>query len=319
MSALLDRLSLPRPDLCFYGLAPPKLGTPPERVAAIVNAQKERLRALAPDALVVYDLQDESARQPEVRPFPFLPTLAPDTYAHELMADLAMPKIVYRSVAGADPARFAQWLGDAADAGGAEPRFSVLVGAPSNRAGQPGGFTLDDAYALARPHASALVLGAIAIAERHTRRSDEHERMLAKTAAGCRFFVTQAVFDAGSSKSLLSDYARAARARGTTPVPVVLTFSPCGSPRTLELLKWLGIAVPRWLENELLDARDTLDTSVRLAESIAADVLSFAHDRQIPVGINVESVSIRKEEIEAATALFAALRERLGRARASFQ
>jgi hypothetical protein len=32
------------------------------------------------------------------------------------------------------------------------------------------------------------------------------------------------------------------------------------------------------------------------------------------VGINVESVSIRKEEIEAATALFEALRERLGRA-----
>jgi hypothetical protein len=104
MSALLDRLALPRPDLCFYGLAPPKLGTPPERVAAIVDAQKKRLRALAPDALVVYDLQDESARQPEARPFPFLPTLAPDTYAHELMADLAVPKIVYRSVAGADRA-----------------------------------------------------------------------------------------------------------------------------------------------------------------------------------------------------------------------
>jgi hypothetical protein len=36
------------------------------------------------------------------------------------MADLAVPKIVYRSVAGADRARFAQWLGDAAAAGGAE-------------------------------------------------------------------------------------------------------------------------------------------------------------------------------------------------------
>ena len=86
------------------------------------------------------------------------------------------------------------------------------------------------------------------------------------------------------------------RARGTTPVPVVLTFSPCGSPRTLALLKWLGIAVPRWLENELLDARDAL-RHLRAArqESIAADVLSFAHDRQIPVGINVESVSIASE------------------------
>jgi len=97
------------------------------------------------------------------------------------------------------------------------------------------------------------------------------------------------------------------------PLPVVLTFSPCGSPRTLALLKWLGIAVPRWLENELLDARDTLETSVRLAEAVADDVLAFAHERQIPVGVNVESVSIRKEEIDAATALFTGLRARLGR------
>jgi hypothetical protein len=311
MSPLLDRLSSLRPDLCFYGLAPPKQSTPPERVEVIVAAQKERVRALAPDALVVYDLQDESSRQPEPRPFPFLPTLPPDAYAHHLMGDLTLPKIVYRSVGGADRTSFEGWCAEAAAA--AEPRFSVLVGAPTSRGAQASGLSLDDAYSLVRRHAPNLVLGAIAIAERHARRGDEHERMLAKTAAGCRFFVTQAVYDASSSKSLLSDYARAARARGERPLPVVLTFSPCGSPRTLALLKWLGIAVPRWLENELLDARDTLETSLRLAEDVADDVLDFAHERQIPVGINVESVSIRKEEIDAATALFTGLRARLGR------
>lgn len=311
MSALLDRLGSPRPDLCFYGLAPPKQSTPLERVQAIVAAQKERVRALAPDALVVYDLQDESSRQPDPRPFPFLPTLPPDVYAHHLMGDLDLPKVVYRSVAGADRAGFERWCAQAATA--AEPRFCVLVGAPSSRGLQPGGVTLDDAYGMVRRHAPGLVLGAIAIAERHARRGDEHDRMLAKAAAGCRFFVTQAVYDAGSTKSLLSDYARAARTRGDRLLPVVLTFSPCGSPRTLALLKWLGIAVPRWLENELLDARDTLETSVRLARSVADDVLAFAHEREIPVGINVESVSIRKEEIDAATALYTALRARLGR------
>src|SRR5437870_2997720 len=114
MSALLDQLSSPRPDLCFYGLAPPKLSTPPERVRAIVDAQKERLRALGPDALVVYDLQDESGRQAEPRPFPFLPTLPPDTYAHQLMADVPVPKIVYRSVAGGDRAGFERWLAEVA-------------------------------------------------------------------------------------------------------------------------------------------------------------------------------------------------------------
>ncbi|HEX4403216.1 MAG TPA: 5,10-methylenetetrahydrofolate reductase [Polyangia bacterium] len=311
MSALLDRLASPRPDLCFYGLAPPKQSTARDRIEAIITAQKERLRAMGPDALVVYDLQDESARQPEPRPFPFLPTLPPDAYAHELMGDLALPKIVYRSVAGTDRAGFERWCGACAAA--AEARFSVLVGAPTSRGPREGGVTLDDAYALVRRHAPDLVLGAIAIAERHARRGGEHERMLVKADAGCRFFVTQAVYDAGSSKSLLSDYARAARARGQRPLPVVLTFSPCGSLRTLALLKWLGIAVPRWLENELVDARDPLATSARLAEAVADDVLAFAHERDIPVGVNVESVSIRKEEIEAATALFTRLRARLDR------
>jgi hypothetical protein len=46
---------------------------------------------------------------------------------------------------------------------------------------------------------------------------------------------------------------------------------------------------------------------------VADDVLAFAHERQIPVGVNVESVSIRKEEIDAATALFTRLRARLER------
>src|SRR3569623_2132019 len=256
MNALRDRLLSPRPDLCFYGLAPPKQSTPPERVQAIVAAEKERVRALAPDALVVYDLQDESSRQPDPRPFPFLPTLPPDTYAHQLMGDLALPKIVYRSVAGADRAGFERWCAETAAAGA--PRFGVLVGAPTSRGDRPAGVTLDDAYGLVRRHAPGLVLGAIAIAERHARRGDAHQRMLAKAAAGCRFIITPAVYDAGSSMSLRSDFTRASRAGGERPLPVVLTFSPSGSPRTLALLKWLGIAVPRGLENELLDTHDTL-------------------------------------------------------------
>src|SRR3954469_1783879 len=128
MSALLDLLGSPRPDLCFYGLAPPNLAPPPARLLPIVDAQKQRRRTLGPDALVVYDLQDESARQAEPRPFPFLPTLSPDRYAHDLMADLAIPKIVYRSVSGGDRRGFEGWLAAAAAAGPADPRFAVLVG-----------------------------------------------------------------------------------------------------------------------------------------------------------------------------------------------
>jgi hypothetical protein len=311
-STLLERLSSPAPDLCFYGLAPPKQSTEPERLRAILEAQKARISALAPDALVVYDLQDESDRQAEARPFPFLPTLPPLGYAHELLGELTLPKIVYRCVAQDTHASFGSWLEALRRSNG--PHLSVFVGAATSRpASRAGSLSLADAYTLARPHAQAITVGGIAIPERHARRGDEHLRLLQKAAAGCRFFVTQTVYDASATKSLLSDYARELRTRGGTPVPIIFTFSPCGSARTLELLKWLGIAIPRWLENELLDARDILGASVRACEIAWDEVLSYARSKDLPVGVNVESVSIRKEEVDASVALFTALRERLRR------
>ena len=168
-----------------------------------------------------------------------------------------------------------------------------------------------DAYGLVRQHTPDLLLGGIAIAERHARKLDEHERLLAKTEQGCRFFVTQAVYDVASTKSLLSDYAVALRERGEAPVPIILTFSPCGSEKTLAFMKWLGIHFPRWLENDLRLAPDPLASSLTLCESIFAEVWDYARDHGVPLGINVESVSIRKAEIEASLELMRRLQHRI--------
>ncbi len=308
VTSFVERLSNPAAALCLYGLAPPKQSTSPERLRAIVEAQVTRVRALAPDALVVYDLQDETARQETERPFPFLPTLDPAAYAYESLRDLAIPKIVYRSVARDSRESLSRWLARPADGGGSA-RLSVFVGAAS--ASATPALSLNDAYELARSSAPDWCLGGIAIAERHARRGDEHERLLRKTAAGCRFFITQAVYDASATKSMLSDYARALSRESKAPVPIILTFSPCGSLKTLELLKWLGISFPRWLENELLDAHDVLDRSIRLCEATWSEVLAFAREKALPIGFNVESVSTRREEVEASAQLFSSLRAML--------
>jgi 5,10-methylenetetrahydrofolate reductase len=92
---------------------------------------------------------------------------------------------------------------------------------------------------------------------------------------------------------------------------VVLTFSPCGSVRTLEFMKWLGISFPRWLENELRHSADTLERSIDLCESVFSDVQDYAREKHLPIGINVESVSIRKSEIDASVELYRRLSSRL--------
>jgi hypothetical protein len=299
---LFDQIAQRRPGICLYGFAPPKRTTAPDQLEQIAAQQVERLAALDIDGVIVYDIQDEAERTAAPRPFPFLPTLTPTEYAEVHLGALALPKVVYRCVARDTRETFVDWL----RSGRGQTHVAVLVGAPSRNAAV--GLGLREAYSLVQQHAPGLTLGGITIAERHEQSQDEHERILSKSAAGCRFFVTQAVYDVSSTLSLLSDYSLRVRDTGAPPLPIVLTFSPCGSLKTLAFMKWLGIRFPRWLENELRFAADPLETSLRLCERIFLEVWSYARDKGIPVGVNVESVSIRKTEIEASVWLVHTLR-----------
>ena len=308
MSKLFEKLDAGLGGLRLYGIAPPKLATEPERLAEIAAQQVARVRLLAPDGLVIYDIQDEPGRNGQARPFPFLPIVAPEVYADGSLAELELPKILYRCVGADSREVFSRWI----DGVRATPhrRLGVFVGAPGARS-TGAGLALTEAYAIARA-APNLTLGGIAIAERHVAKEDEHQRMLAKQDAGCRFFITQSVYDAASTKSLLSDYALSLQASGRSPAPVVLTFSPCGSVRTLEFMKWLGISFPRWLENELRHSADTLERSIDLCQSVFNDVQEYAREKRLPIGINVESVSIRKAEVDASVELYRRLSADLG-------
>ena len=178
------------------------------------------------------------------RPFPFFPLLDSAEYAERHLGELPVDKIVYRCVHRLPRADFLTWLHETR----ARPQrsISVLVGAPSRNT-TLNALKLSEANLLTKESAPELLLGGIAIAERHATRGDEHERLFAKMVQGCRFFVSQTVYDASSTKSLLSDYALLLAAKGLAPVPIIFTFAPCGSVKTLEFMKWLGITFPRIL------------------------------------------------------------------------
>jgi 5,10-methylenetetrahydrofolate reductase len=169
------------------------------------------------------------------------------------------------------------------------------------------------AYELRTEVRPELPLGGVAIPERHARTGKEHLRLVAKQAAGCSFFVTQVVYDVNAAKDLVSDYRYECAARDLEPVPIVFTFSVCGSVKTLENLQWLGVDVPRWIENDLRHADDTLSASYDQAVATAVELATFCRRVGVPFGLNVESVSIRKVEIEASARLAARLRAELRR------
>jgi hypothetical protein len=276
-----------------YGITPPKLSTPEPRRREIASLQASRIAALPIDALIVYDLQDESSRTDAQRPFPFLQAIDPLDYAYGYLGSVPQPKVVYRSVSQLSAPQLVDWLQRLHGHGGA----AVLVGAPSKA--QAVSLQLGDAYRARNRHAPQVPLGGVVIAERHDARGAEDERVLHKQQLGCEFFISQAVYSVTASKNLLSDLHYRCQAAGREVPPLLLTLSPCGSKKTLEFMAWLGVSVPRWLQNELVHAHDILAKSVELSLQAFAELHEFALEKRIALGCNVESVSLRKAEIDA--------------------
>ena len=294
-------------EFLLFALTPPRRATSPEKSQEIADATLKRLQALDLDGLVLYDIDDESDRNPEERPFPFLPTMDPAEYLSRHLNDWNMPVVVYRAVGKYPEAELRSWLG------GQEPDrvLSVFVGTSSRD--KPVTTSLTRAQALRSEFTPDLLLGGVAIPERHTRKGDEHLRLLAKQAAGCAFFITQVVYDINAAKNLVSDYHYECAARGQEPVPIVFTFSVCGSMKTLEFLSWLGVDVPRWIQNELRHAEGTLEVSFEEALATALELIAYCRRLGVPFGLNVESVSTRRTEIESSVDLAARLQAELRR------
>jgi hypothetical protein len=303
--SLVSRIGDGRGEFLIFALTPPRLETDRERAQEIADATIARLAPLGLDGLILYDIDDESDRNPAERPFPFMPTLDPADYLADQFGAWDTPVIVYRAVGKYAAPELRAWL----SAQDPERVMTVLVGAGSSDAAPR--TSLRDAQALRREANPELLLGGVAIPERHARRDDEHLRLLAKQDAGCRFFVTQVVYDINAAKNLVSDYHYACRAQEVSPAPFVFTFSVCGSMKTLDFLRWLGVEVPRWIENDLAHAADTLEASYEQALATATELIAYCRRLGVPFGINVESVSIRRVEIEASVRLARELRTQL--------
>src|ERR1043165_2435503 len=133
-NALFEKLDGGLTGIRLYGIAPPKLASDPDQLREIAAQQVARLRVLAPDGVVVYDIQDEPGRNGQARPFPFLPTVDPEVYACDALTDRTIPKTVYRCVDAHPRETFARWL----DGVRSRPsrHLSVFVGAPRGRSRQ---------------------------------------------------------------------------------------------------------------------------------------------------------------------------------------
>jgi hypothetical protein len=295
---LRAKLLDPAQPLLLYGSTPPRAGTPPGQVAAAADKLTARVSGLPLDGVVVYDIQDETGRTGVSRPFPFVGTIDPREYAKRF----SLPAIVYKALGTMDESQWRAWLEASRD----DVEFLSIVGRPASGVRYP--LPLSRAIRIATEMKS-FVVGGVVIAERHDDQRSEAARLLAKGIEGCGYFISQAVYHAPPTQRLLADYLRDCRGAGTAPKRIVLTFAPCGREKTLAFLRWLGVNIAPETERAILGAARPLERSIQICRDNLRRILDGAYADAIPLGVNVESVSINRDEIDASVDLFHALKE----------
>jgi hypothetical protein len=300
-SKLLD----PAQSIFLYGTTPPRIGTPEAHVRMAAEKLVARIEPLTLDGVVVYDIQDEPGRTIEPRPFTFAGTIDPRVYSQLLSSLSGKPAINYKALGDVTEADWRAWLAQTVRDFGIG--LLSLVGRPDSAVRYP--MALSRAIRIASGPGTGLAVGAVAIAERHTETRSEAARMLAKGLQGCSYFISQTVYHAPPTRRLLADYLRDCRGAGIEPRRVILTFAPCGREKTLAFLRWLGVNVAPDTARAILGAADPIARSIAICRDNLRQILDAPYVGEVPLGINIESVSINRDEIDATVDLYHALLE----------
>jgi len=306
---LKEKLLDPRSAVLLYGTTPPRASTDPDAVQAAADKLAARLRPLPIDGVVVYDIQDETGRTAVPRPFAFTGTVDPRSYASLLAARTGRPAVTYKCLGDLDEAAWQRWLTEAAREHGVQ--FLSIVGRPTS--GVRYALSLSKAIRLAAGHPAGFTVGGVVITERHTAERSESARLLAKGIEGCGYFISQTVYHPAATERLLADYLRDCRGAGVKPRRIVLSFAPVGREKTMAFLNWLGVRIPPETSRAILGAANPLAKSIDVCRDNLRRILAQPYAREIPLGVNVESVSINKDEIDASVDLFHALADVLPR------
>jgi hypothetical protein len=302
----LNKIKKRESGILLYGITPPKASSTIEKVSEVAEKTVNTLCSQEIDALVVYDVQDETARTSEERPFPFSSALNPFVYASQYLQSLAIPKIIYRAAGMFTLEELSLWLHDLHQ----HNLYPIFVGLPAPDYVVK--TSLKDAYQLWRDqHGDHSVIGAVMIPERHAILKDEDVRILDKTDSGVSYFISQCIFNVEYTKQTLNDLLKACQNKKQDVPTIIFTLTICGSAKTLQFMEWLGIHIPEDIKQELCASPTPVSRSVEIATGIAKDLIQYCQERSIPFGFNIESVAIRKEEIDASLELLNTVRNLL--------
>ena len=234
---LKSKLLNNRRGLYLYGTTPPRQGLSSEKIYEIAEKLTARLANLNLDAINVYDIQDEEGRTEIARPFPFLPVVDSRVYA-QILKNLTGTKIInYKCVVHHPRVDFPAWLDQSWQQFGL--RYFTLVGGSKSQMAYPG-LTLSQAAKAIADNNYDFVFGGVTIAERHSSKGNEHQKLIAKSAWGMKFFTSQVVYQPEATIQLLEDYSQQCQKLNLSPCPNYFDLCPLWTSENFTVFKVVG-------------------------------------------------------------------------------
>ena len=293
MSNLTEKLKQSESGIVLYSLTPPAQNISSEKLSDLNRRRTGRISTIEVDGLSIYDVQEEKERNREKRTYQYKPALDPIKYGESLNNHSDLPQIIYLASGKYREEELNSIFLNNPD------KIFILVGSPSkNTAAQT---SLNRALEISNVHDNPV--GAVFMGERHKNGKSEVERMLSKIDRGVDFFISQCIYNGSLYEKLLTDYKEESKLLDYPLKPLILTFSPIGNRNSLEFLKWLGIEIPRDFILNLPKSDDFLDYSVQYLEETGKRLIDYAMSKNIPIGINFESVIGRRAEVLASLKL----------------
>lgn len=300
MKTLRDKIMDASMPVIFYELLPP----PGEKAAntdAYIDCAIDLLTSTPVniDGVNIPEIRDES--KDEQRTDEFVPKMDPRHFAERLeQAYRNINVVLNHCTVYEDLEEQKAWLLKSSahqNLGGV-----ILVGGSSSKIQYVGPSVIEMLQYIRSHHARELFCGGITIQTRraHDAIRDEPHRLLTKSLNGMEFFTSQIIYDPISIKFLLRDYAYACREEGIEPKRIFLSFAPVSSQKDLRFLRWLGVFIPKTVEDELFKAEIGIGwRSLKIATNNLLEILQFMNKEkiQVPLGLNIEHVSRHNFEL----------------------
>lgn len=279
----------------LYEFLPPPATLSKKDIVVSLSLFSKRLEKFAVDAVNIPEVREET--RSGARSATQMLKLEPRFVCKQLKKFCDVDIVVNRPIVYTPWEAQLAWLRETYHAYGV--KNFVFVGGESSKATYPG-ITVGEAAKKVTVELKndfpEILIGGIIIPTRKR----EVERILHKIENGIEFFTTQIIFEASAMKKLLRELSIACKKRNIKPKMIFLSFAPATTIKDIELLQWLGVAIPKKTVLQLTTGWIGMGwRSIAICNAILYDILQFvkAHNIEIPLGLNVEHVSRHNFEL----------------------